>query len=204
MRKSILFFAGIGLINLALFATPSFAAGSANAGKAKSAQCAACHGADGNSPSPAFPKLAGQSADYIVKQLSDFKAGNRVNGIMAGQVAGLSKTDMENLGVFYSIQKASKGTASREGLARKGERLYRGGNAKTGVAACMSCHGPSGKGIPPKFPQVSGQYSAYSSAQLKAFKDNIRKNDDEIMTKIAFFMSLEEIKAVSEYMAGLY
>jgi len=204
MRKSILFFTGISLISLALFATPSFAAGSAKAGKAKSAQCAACHGVDGNSPSPAFPKLAGQSAGYITKQLTDFKTGRRVNGIMAGQAAGLSKADMENLGEYYSIQKHTKGAASNAKLAKKGARLYRGGNAKTGVSACMSCHGPSGKGIPPKYPAVSGQYAAYTSAQLKLFKDNIRKNDDGLMAGIAFRMSLDEIQAVSEYMAGLY
>lgn len=204
MRKSILFFTGISLINLTLFAMPSFAAGSAKAGKAKSAQCAACHGVDGNSPSPAFPKLAGQSAGYIVKQLTDFKTGSRVNGIMVGQVAGLSESDMENLGEYYSVQKPTKGAASNAALAKKGARLYRGGNAKTGVSACMSCHGPSGKGIPPKYPAVSGQYAAYTSAQLKLFKDNIRKNDDGLMAGIAFRMSLDEIQAVSEYMAGLY
>lgn len=204
MRKCKLVFTGISLVSMALFATSSFAAGSANAGKIKSAQCAACHGVDGNSPSPAFPKIAGQSVGYIVKQLTDFKTGRRANAIMAGQVAGLSKADMDNLGVYYSVQKPSRGKASNETMAEKGERLYRGGNAKTGVSACMSCHGPSGKGIPPRFPQVSGQYAAYSSAQLKLFKDNIRKNDDGLMAGIAFRMSLEEIKAVSEYMAGLY
>lgn len=201
MRKSKLIILGICF---AMISTVSLAAGSAKAGKAKSAPCVACHGADGNSPSPAFPKIAGHSAGYIAKQLADFKSGRRANGIMAGQVAGLSKADMENLGAFYASQKASKGTTSSEEQAKLGARLYRGGNAKTGVSACMSCHGPSGKGIPPKYPQVSGQHAAYSKAQLKAFKDKKRKNDDGLMQGIAFRMSQEEIDAVSDYMAGLH
>jgi cytochrome c553 len=201
MRKSIIFMMGLGL---SMIATATLAGGSVKAGKEKSGPCAACHGADGNSPSPAFPKIAGQSAGYIAKQLADFKSGRRANGIMAGQVAGLSKADMENLGAFYASQKTKTGTASSEKLVKTGARLYRGGNAKTGVSACMSCHGPSGKGIPPKYPSVSGQHAAYSEAQLNAFKDKKRKNDDNVMTGIAFRMSHEEIKAVSDYMAGLY
>ena len=201
MRKNILFVIGI---SFSLIAVNTFAAGSAKAGKAKSAACVACHGADGNSPSPAFPKIAGQSAGYIAKQLADFKSGRRANGIMAGQVAALSKADMENLGAFYASQKASSGKTSTEKQAKLGARLYRGGNAKTGVSACMSCHGPSGKGIPPKYPLVSGQHAAYSEAQLKAFKGKTRKNDDDVMTGIAFRMSQEEISAVSDYMAGLH
>lgn len=201
MRKSVLFIIGI---SFAITATVSFAAGSAKAGKDKSAACVACHGADGNSPSPAFPKIAGQSAGYIAKQLADFKTGRRANGIMAGQVAALSKADMQDLGAFYAGEKPSSGKASTEKQAKMGARLYRGGNAKTGVSACMSCHGPSGKGIPPKYPQVSGQHAAYSVAQLKAFKEKARKNDDGIMTGIAFRMSQEEISAVADYMAGLH
>jgi cytochrome c553 len=201
MRKSIVFILGI---SFSMITATTFAGGSVKAGKEKSGQCVACHGVDGNSPSPAFPKIAGQSEGYIVKQLADFKSGRRANGIMAGQVAGLSKTDMENLGAFYASQKATTGTTSSKKHAKSGARLYRGGNAKTGVSACMSCHGPSGKGIPPKYPRVSGQHAAYSEAQLKAFKEKKRLNDDNVMTGIAFRMSQEEIKAVSDYMAGLY
>lgn len=201
MRKSILFVIGV---SLSLITTTTFAAGSAKAGKAKSAQCVVCHGADGNSPSPAFPKIAGMSAGYIVKQLVDFKSGRRTNALMAGQVAALSKADMENLGAFYASQKPGHGKASSEKLAKIGARLYRGGNAKTGVSACMSCHSPNGKGIPPKYPQVSGQHAAYSVGQLKAFKDKKRNNEDDVMTGIAFRMSPEEITAVAEYMAGLH
>lgn len=201
MRKSLCVLIGVGFT---MIVPTVFAAGSAQAGKQKSAQCVACHGVDGNSPSPAFPKLAGQSAGYIAKQLADFKSGRRVNGIMAGQVAALSKADMENLGAYFASQTASSGVASSAAQAKSGARLYRGGNAKTGVSACMSCHGPSGKGIPPKYPRVSGQHASYSEAQLKAFKEKQRKNDDNVMTAIAFRMSNEEIRAVADYMAGLH
>ncbi len=181
------------------------AAGNAAAGKARSAVCAGCHGADGNSPAPNFPKLAGQDAAYVAKQLADYKSGARKDPIMAGMAAGLSKKDMEDLGAFYSIQKRTPGMASGNAeTLKKGERLYRGGNAKFGVTACMSCHGPSGAGIPPRFPAVGGQHAAYSQKQLADFKSGARNNDSNVMTMIAFRMSEAEIRAVSEYMAGLH
>ena len=197
----------LGILGLAamLSAAPAMAGGSVDAGKAKAnaSGCGGCHGMDGNSMIPANPSLAGQNATYITKQLKDFKSGKRANPIMAGMAAALSDNDMQNIGAFYAAQTAKKGAAQDEKLARKGERLYRGGNAKTGVAACMGCHGPAGKGVPPRYPSVSGQHAGYSSAQLKAFKDGQRKNDEGVMTGIAFRMSLEEIQAVSEYMSGL-
>ena len=183
------------------------AEGSAVAGKAKSAVCAGCHGVDGNSMSPDFPKLAGQEAVYIAKQLADFKnpKSGRNNPIMLGMSAGLSADDMANLGAYYASQKATPGTAVADAeTLKKGGRLYRGGNAQFGIAACMSCHGPSGHGIPPRFPRVSGQHSAYTQKQLLAFKAGERTNDGDIMTRIAFKLSAAEIKAVSEYMAGLH
>lgn len=190
---------------LALFVVPVVqAAGDASAGKAKSGMCVGCHGVDGNAPNPVWPKLAGQSAGYIAKQLADFKAGKRKDPMMAGIVAGLSKRDMDNLGAYYERQKATAGSAKNQELAKMGERLYRGGNAKMGISACMSCHGPAGKGIPPRYPSVSGQNVAYAIKQLKAFKEGTRKNDSDVMTRIAFRMSQEEIKAVAEYMAGLH
>jgi len=179
-------------------------AGSTAAGKTKSAACAACHGVDGNSAAPNFPKIAGMDAEYTVKQLADFKSGARKDPLMAGMVAGLSKRDMEDLAAYYSSQKRSTGTTSASAAdLKKAERLYRGGDAKNGIAACMSCHGPAGMGIPPRFPAVSGQHAAYSQKQLLDFKTGTRRNDGEVMTRIAFRLSEAEIKAVSEYMAGL-
>jgi cytochrome c553 len=175
------------------------------AGKTKSAVCAACHGVDGNSAAPNFPKLAGQDARYLAKQLADFKSGARKDPSMVGMVAGLSRKDMENLGAYYASQKLKPGAASGDAATlKKAERLYRGGDAKSGISACMSCHGPSGHGIPPRFPAVSGQHAAYTQKQLLDFKAGTRSNDSETMTRIAFRLSAAEIKAVSEYMAGLH
>jgi len=190
---------------LLLIAPVQAAGGNVAAGQAKAAVCAGCHGADGNGGAdPTWPKLAGQDAAYIAKQLADFKSGARKDPIMAGMVAMLSKTDMKNIGAFYDSLKAKPGAARNEQLARLGEKIYRGGNAKMGVSACMSCHGPTGHGIPPRFPKVSGQHAAYAQKQLLAFKAGNRANDGDVMTRIAFRMSEQEIKAVSEYMAGLH
>lgn len=175
------------------------------AGKAKSGACAACHGVDGNGAAdPTWPKLAGQIPEYLVKQLADFKSGKRSDPLMSGMAMPLSEQDMKDLAAFYASQKIKPGAAANQELAGKGERVYRGGNAKTGVSACMSCHGPSGHGIPPRFPRVTGQTPAYTEKQLLAFKSSKRANDDEMMTRITFRMSEAEIKAVSEYMAGLH
>lgn len=179
--------------------------GDAVAGKAKAAACASCHGADGNGGAdPTWPKLAGQIPEYLVDQLKDFKSGARANPIMTGIAAPLSEKDMKDLAVYYASQKLKPGAASSKEIALAGERIYRGGNAKTGVSACMSCHGPSGHGIPPRFPRVTGQNAAYTEKQLLDFKSSRRKNDDKVMTGIAFRMSEDEIKAVSQYMAGLH
>ena len=196
----------VGIL-LAASAVVAQAAGSAAAGKNKAAVCAGCHGVDGNSPAPNFPKIAGQNAGYIAKQLADYKnpKSGRSNAIMAGIVAPLSPKDMADLGAYFASQKPSAGvaTASAEEL-KVGERLYRGGKAKFGIAACMSCHGPSGHGIPPRFPRVSGQHASYTETQLLAFKSGARSNDSTIMTSMAFKMSEAEIRAVSQYMAGLH
>lgn len=179
--------------------------GNVATGKVKSAACQACHGADGNSVNPLWPKLAGQSAGYIVKQLSDFKSGKRKDPIMTGMAASLSTQDMEDIGAFFSSQKTSPGVATADAQTiHMGERLYRGGDAKFGISACMSCHGPAGDGIPPRFPRVSGQHAAYLEKQLIAFKNGDRTNDGDIMTRIAFRMSLAQIKAVAQYMEGLH
>lgn len=203
--KNFLFVAAALSLWLGVIAPTLATGGNVAAGQAKAAVCAGCHGADGNGGAdPLWPKLAGQDADYIAKQLADFKSGARKDPLMAGMVANLSKTDMQNLGAYYASLKVRPGAARDAQLAKLGEKIYRGGNAKMGVSACMSCHGPSGHGIPPRFPKVSGQHAAYAQKQLLAFKTGARANDGDMMTRIAFRMSEQEIKAVSEYMAGLH
>lgn len=196
---------GLGFIT-ALLALPAAAAsGNPAKGQAKAAACAGCHGADGNGGAdPTWPKLAGQDADYTAKQLADFKSGARKDPIMAGMAAPLSAQDMKDIGAYYAGLKPRAGAARDAALAKVGEKIYRGGNAKMGVTACTSCHGPSGHGIPPRYPRVSGQGAAYTAKQLLAFKTGARANDGDTMTRIAFRMSEHEIKAVSEYMAGLH
>jgi cytochrome c553 len=198
--------AGVTALVAALYSVIGWTVeGDAAAGKAKAGVCAGCHGVDGNGGAdPTWPKLAGQIPEYLVKQLKDFKSGVRNNPIMMGMASPLSEKDMADLAAYYASQKLKPGAASSKELAQAGERLYRGGNAKTGIAACMSCHGPSGHGIPPRFPRVSGQTPAYTERQLLDFKAARRKNDDAVMAGIAFRMSEDEIKAVSQYMAGLH
>jgi cytochrome c553 len=192
-----------GLLTLALGA-PSQAA-NIEAGKAKATMCAGCHGADGNGGAdPTWPKLAGQDATYLAKQLKDFKTGARKDPIMAGMAAGLSEADTANLGAYYASLKASRGAARNAELAKAGGKLFRGGDVKEGVAACMSCHGPSGQGIAPRYPAVSGQKAVYTKKQLAAFKSGARKNDGEVMTRIAAKLGDADIDALAEYMAGVH
>ena len=181
------------------------ASGSPAKGQVKAAACAGCHGVDGNGGAdPVWPRLAGQDADYTAKQLADFKSGARRDPIMAGMAAPLSVQDMKDIGAYYASLKPKAGAAKSVELAKLGEKLYRGGNAKMGVTACMSCHGPSGHGIPPRYPRVSAQSAAYIEKQMLAFKSGARANDGDIMTRIAFRMSEHEIQAIADYMAGLH
>ncbi len=166
--------------------------------------CAACHAADGNSASPANPVLAGQHAEYTAKQLANFKSGERKNPVMMGMAAALSPQDMKNLGAHFEGQKPKTRAARNPEWVKLGQQIYRGGIMAKGVAACASCHGPSGAGIPAQFPRVAGQYSEYTLAQLQAFRAGERANDpNQMMRAIAAKLSDQEIKAVSEYMAGL-
>jgi cytochrome c553 len=171
--------------------------------------CAACHAADGNSIGPANPKIAGQIPEYLHKQLVDFKAQGgkkaaRENSVMAGMVANLSEADMKNLAAYYSGQKLKPAAAADKDLAALGQKLWRGGNAQTGVPACAGCHGPTGAGIPAQYPRVAGQYSEYLAAQLRAFKEGGRANDPNgMMRGVAARLSDREIKAVAEYASGL-
>lgn len=171
--------------------------------------CAACHAADGNSVAPANPKLAGQIPEYVHKQLSNFKPRGdkkpeRENAVMSGMVASLSDADMRNVAAYYASQKLKPAAARSKELAAAGQKLYRGGNAASGVPACSGCHGPDGAGMPSQYPRVAGQYAEYIEAQLKSFKSGERANDpNRMMRGVAERMSEKEIKAVAEYIAGL-
>jgi cytochrome c553 len=185
-------------------ATAALAAGDATAGRAKSATCAACHNADGNSANPEYPKLAGQGADYLFKQLREYKDGTRANAIMLGMSAALSEQDMRVLAAFYASQTITRGAADPE-LAPLGQATFLGGNLSSGVSACMACHGPAGAGNPAaKFPALAGQHVQYTEAQLKAFRSMERANDaGQMMRDIAARMTDAEIKAISSYIQGL-
>ena len=185
-------------------ATAAIAAGDATAGKAKSALCVACHNPDGNSTNPIWPKLAGQGADYLLKQLQDLKSGVRVNPIMLGMTAALTPQDMEDLAAYFSSQQIAR-SAADPALAPAGEALFRGGNLTSGVAACMACHGVAGAGNPAaRFPALAGQHAQYIEIQLKAFRAMERANDaGQMMRSVTAKMTDPEIKAVASYIQGL-
>jgi cytochrome c553 len=171
--------------------------------------CAACHAADGNSIAPANPKIAGQMADYLQKQLRDFKAlegkqALRQSPVMNGMVANLSEADMKGLAGFYAGQALKPAAAADKDLAALGQKLWRGGDAVHGIPACAGCHGPAGAGIPAQFPRLAGQYAEYIAAQLTAFREGKRTNDvNGVMRGVAAHMNDGQIRAVAEYAAGL-
>ena len=166
--------------------------------------CIACHAIDGNSVIPVNPKLAGQHAAYITKQLKNFKSGLRENAVMAGMVANLTEKDMENLGHYFSEQVISLSLAEKNGVGSLGENIFRAGIKNKGVPACASCHGPSGHGIPDKYPRLNAQYSQYILSQLNTFRLELRKNDsDAVMRTIAQKMTEQEMNAVADYIQGL-
>ncbi|MDE2416678.1 MAG: cytochrome c4 [Burkholderiales bacterium] len=177
---------------------PDLAKGEATFG----AVCAACHGADGNSGTPAYPKLAQQHPEYLVKQLQEFKSDKRANAIMKGFASALSDEDMKNVAYWVTTKKAKPGFAKDKELVTLGERIYRGGIADRQVPACAGCHSPNGAGIPSQYPRLSGQHADYAIAQLTAFRDGGRKNSLP-MTQVAAKMNDREIKAVADYVAGL-
>jgi len=193
----------------AVFAAQAQAQDVAKAQNIANQVCAACHAADGNSIAPANPKIAGQIPEYLHKQLADFKpqAGKkpaRESPIMMGMVANLSDADMKGLAAFYGGQQLKPAAAADKNLALAGQRLWRGGNAASGVPACAGCHGPTGAGIPAQYPRIAGQYADYIAAQLKAFKDGARANDPNgMMRGVAARLTDREIRAVAEYAAGL-
>lgn len=179
-------------------------AGDAVAGKAKAATCGACHGADGNSLAPNFPKIAGQGERYLVKQITEIKNGDRQVPEMLGFVMGLSETDIADIAAFYASQDATSGAAD-PALVEAGKRIFLGGNEETGVPACIACHGADGKGMAAAgFPSLAGQHAAYTEKQLMDFYNAKRANDaSNVMRDIASRMHMNEIKAVSSYIQGL-
>jgi cytochrome c553 len=189
---------------LALLALSAGADGSADAGKAKAAVCAACHGLDGNSLNPEWPSLAGQHDSYILNSLKAFKAGTRKNVLMAGQVAALSDQDMQDLAAYFAAQNRQKKTADPK-LLTSGERLYRGGNKENGAAACIACHGPAGRGnLPAGYPAIGAQHATYTAAQLKAYRSGERNSDpNQMMRNVAARLTDSEIESVASYVQGL-
>lgn len=186
--------------------------GNAEAGKAKSATCAACHGPDGNSPTDMYPKIAGQHASYTYKQLKEFKAGaasggkeGRNNAVMAGMVAALSDQDMKDLAAYFASQQMKSGTTP-EAVVAEGQKLFMGGDADRGIAACVACHGPRGVGHSlAKFPRISFQHPAYIKAQLEAFRAGHRANDPNgMMRDVAKKLTDHDIEVLSKYLGGLH
>ena len=197
-------------IGLALSSTLAMAAGSevtatyvgnADQGKAKSATCAACHGADGNSAAADYPKLAGQHATYLASTLKAYRDGSRVNAIMAGMAAALSDDDIADLAAYYTTQATSGGAVDADLVARC-EQLFRFGDSAKGVSACTACHGPTGAGVASAgFPSLKGQWAGYTETQLKAYREGSRAN--AMMNGVAQNLSDADIRAVASYVGGL-
>lgn len=164
--------------------------------------CVACHTADGSRGSPANPILAGQHADYLFKQLTEFKEGKRKNAVMSGMVAALTPEDMKNVAAFYASKTAKPGFAKDKTLVGLGEKIFRGGISDRAIPACAACHSPNGAGMPAQYPRLAGQHSDYTELQLNTFRSGARANNAS-MVAIAAKMNDREIKAVSDYIAGL-
>ena len=198
------FFSATASANEAEAATKK-AADAAN-GQKLAAVCAACHGADGNSVNPDWPKIAGQGAEYIAKQLHDFRADKRADPVMSAQAKGIkTEADVADLAAYFASKTTKLGSGNADKLAL-GEAIYRGGNLTSGVAACSGCHGPTGAGNPAaKFPQIAGQHTKYIVKQLKTFKAGTRNNDSgKMMRNVAIKMTDAEMEAVAEYITGLH
>ncbi|WP_218353706.1 c-type cytochrome [Alteromonas lipotrueiana] len=193
-------------------AATALAQGDAQAGKEKSAVCAACHGPDGNSAIPINPKLSGQHENYLVKQLKEFKLAattggeeGRNNPVMNGMAAPLSEQDMQDLSAYFAEQKPMSGTTT-EAAIEPGQALYRGGDLERGLTACIACHGPRGNGMQlAGFPDISGQHPEYIVAQLQAFQSGQRHNDmNGMMRDIAMKLTNDEMQVLADYLAGLH
>lgn len=196
-------------LGLALVLASGFAhsqsVGDAEAGESKAQTCVACHGADGIGTAPENPNLAGQVPGYIADQLARFKSGERENAIMLGMVANLSEQDMADLDAYYSSMEAPVGAVPEDQSvsANRGARLYRGGDQSLDIAACMACHGPSGQGIPTRFPRVAGQKQSYLVSSLQAFKSGQRQSDGDIMNTISFLLTEQQMEDLAVFMHAL-
>ena len=192
-------------VALIVLASQAVAAGNIEAGKTKSVTCQGCHGADGNSVMATWPKLAGQHASYIAKQVNDFKSGARKDPTMTAMAAPVSAEDIEDIAAYYSAQVIKTETADKA-LAAEGEKIFRAGNKETGMAACMACHGPAGTGnAAANFPSLAGQHVDYVVKALNDFRSGTRTNDNaKMMQDVAGKMSDAEIKAVAAYISGLH
>ena len=212
MKKTIIILA---TVLLASFSSSIIAAGDAEAGQTKSATCMGCHGLAGNSEIASFPKLAGQGEAYLLKQLQNFKSGERNNAIMAGVASLLSEQDMMDIAAYYSIQTISENSAKGDAKTIElGRKIYVGGKMDTQTTACIACHGPKGLGIPTAgFPSLSAQHADYIAVQLKAFRqysineqtgsDDVSRTN-EMMVNIAKGLTTVEIEALAQYIAGLH
>ena len=196
-----------GALALLAMSSQASAQGSASAGQAKSAVCAACHGPDGNSPNPVWPSLAGQHAAYIARQIEAFKAGEREDALMSSFAVQLSDADAADVAAFFESQTRQPRGAD-PALVELGGRIYQAGDADRGIPGCIACHGPAGNGNPlAGYPVVSGQHATYIANTLRAYANGTRRSDASInnmMQEIAAGLSDEEIDAVASYMQGLH
>jgi len=204
MKQLLQFAIGLSL----LVSLPVLAIGDADAGQGKAAVCAACHGVDGNSVVPNWPKIAGQHSAYLQRQMALIKSGERPVPEMAGIVISLTDQDMADLAAYFSSQTTSPGLTD-EALRASGKLLYQGGNPATDTPACSSCHGPAGEGNPlANYPQLAGQHSVYSEKMLNGFRSGTTWGADDassiIMSEVTHRMTDEEIKAVASYIQGLH
>lgn len=208
MKHTLLLLSLLGLMTpaLAADAPAALAGGDPEAGQAKSAACAACHGADGNSVNPAWPKIAGQHSPYLIYALALYKDGTRQNALMNGQAMGLSEQDMQDLAAYYASQAPQAGVANPD-LVAIAEPIWRGGKAEQGVPACSACHGPAGVGnAAALYPRVAGQHAQYSATALREYRDGKRGGTVQasMMSQVAQGLSDEEIEALASYMSGLH
>jgi len=197
--------AALTLVAVFGWTSSAHAAGTVEAGQAKSATCMACHGMDGNSANPEWPSLAGQHSSYILKQLKHFKSGERQNALMAPMAMILSDQDMEDLAAYFASQTLRPAGETEPSKVALGRKIFLGGNAAKGVPACAGCHGPSGSGIAgAAFPQIGGQHAVYAAAQLRGYKSGARATDpNNMMRTIAAKLTDEEIDAVASYLQGM-
>lgn len=193
------------VLTLGMAGAAHAAQGDAEAGAGKVATCAACHGGDGNSVMPSFPKLAALGEKYLYEQLMDVKEGRRVIVQMTGILDPLNEQDLRDIAAYYDAQVPTMGVADAD-LAVRGQEIYRGGDLATGLPACTGCHSPTGKGNDPAgFPRLAGQHAEYITTQLTNFREGVRNNDGDamIMRTIAGRLSNRDIEAVSSYVQGL-